>query len=182
MIAGMKRVRAFVATHPALVWTALLVAVALVVFVVVWFQPQKLVIDERADEPIPVAQPSETDSNESGSPRVRPQIFATGSFQSLEHTTSGTAEVIALPDGRRFLRFEDLETSNGPDLRVYLSEVPASDDWYAYGEGYVDLGALKANLGDQNYEIPTDVDLSKYVSAVIWCRRFSVGFGVAPLE
>ncbi len=80
------------------------------------------------------------------------------------------------------MRFENLETSNGPDLRVYLSEVPAGDDWYAYGERYVDLGSLKGNIGDQNYEVPDDVDLDRYVSAVIWCRRFAVGFGVAPLD
>ena len=85
-------------------------------------------------------------------------------------------------DGRRFLRFEDLSTSNGPDLRVYLSEIPASDDWYAYGERFVDLGALKGNRGDQNYVLPDGLDLSEYKSAVIWCRRFTVGFGVAGLD
>lgn len=105
-----------------------------------------------------------------------------GDFRRLEHPTSGTAKVIELSDGRRFLRFEDLDTSNGPDLRVYLSEIEASDDWFAYGERFVDLGALKGNRGNQNYEIPDDVDLSRYESAVIWCRRFTVGFGVAPLD
>ena len=180
----MKRLRELATAHPAVMWTSLVVAVAAVVFVIVWFQPQKLVIDETADEALPSAESTGPvdDENDGSSSRTRPQTFASGSFQSLEHTTSGTAEVIALPDGRRFLRFEGLETSNGPDLRVYLSEVPASDDWYAYGEDYVDLGGLKANLGDQNYEIPEEVDLDKYRSAVIWCRRFSVGFGVAPLE
>ena len=103
-------------------------------------------------------------------------------LRSLEHETRGTAKIIQLEDGRRLLRLEDLETSNGPDLRVYLSEIPESDDWHAYGERYVDLGALKGNLGNQNYEIPTDMDLSRYKSAVIWCRRFTVGFGVAGLS
>jgi hypothetical protein len=64
---------------------------------------------------------------------------------------------------------------------VYLSEIPASDDWHAYGERYLDLGALKGNRGDQNYEIPPGTDLTRFESAVIWCRRFTVGFGVAPL-
>lgn len=165
-------------------WAGLLGVVAVVVFVIVWFQPQKLVLDETVNEALPSAESTEPNDDRNGgtSPRVRPQIFVSGRFQSLEHGTSGKAEVIALPDGRRFLRFEGLETSNGPDLRVYLSEVPASDDSYAYGDRYLDLGALKANRGDQNYEIPADVVLAKYRSAVIWCRRFSVGFGVAPLQ
>ena len=108
--------------------------------------------------------------------------LARGSFHDLEHPTTGTASLIELEDGRRFLRLEDLETSNGPDLRVYLSEIPAGDDWYAYGERFVDLGALKGNRGDQNYALPGHVDLSAIESAVIWCRRFTVGFGVAPLD
>jgi hypothetical protein len=107
---------------------------------------------------------------------------ASGKFQSLEHMTTGGATILRFADGRTFLRMSDLETSNGPDLRVYLSEIRASDDWYAYGERFVDLGALKGNLGNQNYAVPADVDLSRFRSAVIWCRRFTVGFGVAPLE
>ena len=165
-------------------WILVAAVVAIAVVAVVWFQPQKLVIDETADEAVPrAAAPTETkDPSAGGKEESEPETLASGEFQSLEHTTTGTASVIELADGRRFLRFEDLKTSNGPDLRVYLSEVPASDDWHAYGEGYVDLGALKANLGDQNYEIPADVDLDDYKSAVVWCRRFTVGFGVAPLE
>lgn len=108
-------------------------------------------------------------------------MLAEGAFQGLEHPTSGTAQLLDLADGRRFLRLENLDTSNGPDLRVYLSEIPASDDWYAYGERFIDLGPLKGNRGDQNYEVPAGTDLSAYQSAVIWCRRFTVGFGVAPL-
>jgi hypothetical protein len=111
-----------------------------------------------------------------------PLTLAGGAFRSLEHSTSGEALLIELPDGSRILRLEHLETSNGPDLRVYLSEIPAGDDWHAYGERFVDLGALKGNLGNQNYRIPKGVDVSKYRSAVIWCRRFTVGFGVAPLK
>jgi hypothetical protein len=66
---------------------------------------------------------------------------------------------------------------------VYLSDRPASDDWFVYDDGrFVDLGPLKGNLGSSNYEIPREVDLSEYRSAVVWCRRFSVGFAVAPLD
>jgi hypothetical protein len=109
--------------------------------------------------------------------------LAQGEFSSLEHTTTGAAVVLELEDGSRFLRLDDLDTSNGPDLRVYLSSVPAQDDWYVYDDGdFVDLGALRGNIGSSNYAIPADVDLSRFESAVVWCRRFSVGFGVAPLD
>lgn len=135
------------------------------------------------DEPVPGPQRAATVPSKGRESSSRgPAILAEGAFQSLEHATSGTAQVLELEDGSRFLRFEDLDTSNGPDLRVYLSEIPASDDWHAYGERFVDLGALKGNRGDQNYEIPEGTDLSHYESGVIWCRRFTVGFGVAPLD
>src|SRR5436190_1966930 len=75
-----------------------------------------------------------------------------------------------------------LITSNGSDLRVYLSELPADRGWHAYGVHYIELGALKGNRGSQNYRVPAGTDLTRYQSAVIWCRRFKVGFGVAPLE
>ena len=166
-------------------WTWILVVASIVAVAaaVVWFEPHKLIFEEKVDEAVPQAQPSEPGG---GSKEVEkdsdPEVLASGPFQDLEHATTGEAVVLELPNGDRYLRLEDLETSNGPDLRVYLSEVPASDDWRAYGERYVDLGELKANLGSQNYEIPPDVDLSRYRSAVIWCRRFAVGFGVAPLD
>jgi hypothetical protein len=162
------------------------IAGALLIFAFVWFQPQKLVIDEAVDEAAPVAaEAGSTDEagGEQDSPaRPKPETIASGEFQSLEHTTTGGAAILRFADGRTFLRMSNLETSNGPDLRVYLSEIPASDDWYAYGERFVDLGALKGNLGNQNYAVPADLDLSRFRSAVIWCRRFTVGFGVAPLE
>jgi len=108
--------------------------------------------------------------------------LAQGSFTSLEHTTTGAALVLELEDGTRYLRLQDLETSNGPDLRVILTDQPHSDDWHVWDDGeVVDLGPLKGNIGSSNYEIPTSVDLGDFVTAVIWCRRFSVGFAVAPL-
>ena len=164
------------------IWGGLISLALIAVFIAVWFQPQKLLIEKTVDEKVPVGT-TEADNNDadSGSPRET-RVVAEGMFQSLEHQTTGSATIVELPDGRLFLRFEDLETSNGPDLRVYLSEIPASDDWHAYGERFIDLGALKGNLGNQNYEIPADTDLSRFESAVIWCRRFTVGFGVAGLS
>jgi hypothetical protein len=85
--------------------------------------------------------------------------------------------------GERFLRFEDFETSNGPDLLVYLSSKTPSgtDDWHGYDQDFVDLGPLKGNVGNQNYRIPADVDVDRYSTAVVWCRRFEVGFAAATL-
>jgi hypothetical protein len=188
--------RGFIASHRPAVVVTLLIAIALVAGAVVWFQPQKLVIDQQVDEALPGAAGEEPAAESGGNhapagsegDSVPPdasgprRTLASGRFQSLEHQTVGRASLLELPDGTRYLRFEDLATSNGPDLRVYLSEIPASDDWYAYGERFTDLGALKGNLGSQNYPVPHDVDLALYKSAVIWCRRFTVGFGVAPLR
>ena len=108
-------------------------------------------------------------------------MLSRSNLQSLEHQSRGTVVLIELPGGGRILRLENLATSNGPDLRVYLSTTPASADWHGYDRDYVDLGALKGNLGNQNYALPNGVDLARYRSAVIWCRQFSVGFAVAPL-
>jgi Electron transfer DM13 len=108
-----------------------------------------------------------------------PVVISTGTFFSGEHDTSGTALVVALPDGSLVVRFEGLDTSNGPDLRVVLSTDEASDAWDYAGRHIVD--ELKGNIGDQNYAIPADVDLSKFHSVVIWCERFSVAFGAAPI-
>jgi Electron transfer DM13 len=181
----------FVRRHPRLSISAAVLGIGLVVFVLLWFEPQKLFLNQTVNEAIPSAAPpaAGADAGEgsgeqagSGSGTVTgPLTLASGAFRSLEHSTSGEALLIELPDGSHILRFENLDTSNGPDLRVYLSEIPASDDWHAYGVRFVDLGALKGNLGSQNYRIPKGVDVSTYRSAVIWCRRFTVGFGVAPL-
>ena len=83
-------------------------------------------------------------------------------------------EALVLNDGtdERFLRFENFNSSNGPDLKVYLR---------AESGEFVSLGDLKGNIGDQNYEIPTDVELDEFSTVEIWCERFGVGFGQAEL-
>ena len=107
-------------------------------------------------------------------------VVSTGEFFSGEHTTHGTALVVALPDGSVVLRLEDLDTSNGPDLRVVLSPDEASDSW-DYG-GRLILDELKGNIGDQNYVIESGIDLTAHRSVVIWCERFSVAFGAAAID
>jgi hypothetical protein len=173
--------------HPFLT-AAAIVGVALVTFVLAWFQPQKLFLNKTVNEPVPgviqtaPAGERSRGATAGGSPAPRLQVLRSGTFRSLEHTTTGTAIVLHRPGGRLILRLQRLATSNGPDLRVYLSRVPAGSDLHAYRTGSIDLGALKGNRGSQNYAIPAGTDLSAFRSAVIWCRRFAVGFGVAPLS
>jgi hypothetical protein len=112
-----------------------------------------------------------------------PVAFSVGTFRGADdsHDGSGVATFYELEDGSRLLRFEDFEVTNGPDLRVIL--VP-HDNPQSAGDisGYLELEALKGNVGNQNYEIPADVDLSQYGSIVIYCKPFHVLFAVASLE
>ena len=101
--------------------------------------------------------------------------LSSAEFESGAHTTTGTAAVVELAAGGRVLTLTDFETDPGPDLRVYLAtDRDASDN--------VDLDALKGNVGNQQYEIPDDVDLANFDTVVIWCRAFSVEFGSAELQ
>jgi len=90
------------------------------------------------------------------------------------HDATGDAMVLSIDD-TQYLRFENFKSTNGPDLYVYLSTDEQASD-------YVSLGKLKANMGNQNYEIPSDVDLAKYSKVLIWCQAFSVLFGSAELS
>lgn len=197
-----------------LVWAMAAVAVAAAVFVLVWFQPQKLFIDETVDEAFPELDRTAASAEATGaetaamstpttaapSPAVTataptgtattaspaettlpsgPVLRSQGAFTSLAHGTSGSALIVAQPDGSLVLRLENLDTDNGPDLRVLLS--PAAGGEEDYETGAVELGALKGNKGNQNYDIPAGTDLSAIGSVVIWCERFSVAFGSAEL-
>jgi hypothetical protein len=106
-----------------------------------------------------------------------------GSFVDRSHPGSGRAKVLNDGTDQRFLRFEEFETDNGPDLFVYLTRADAAADAGAFGvDGdFVNLGRLKGNVGEQNYEIPIDVDLSQFDTVVVWCDRFSVAFTAADL-
>ena len=91
------------------------------------------------------------------------------------HDAQGVTYTIPLENGDNVLRLEDFKSTNGPDLYVYLSTDKHASD-------FVNLGELKANSGNQNYEIPTDVDLDKYNTVLIWCKAFGVLFGSAELS
>jgi hypothetical protein len=140
------------------------------------FRPELLFVNKRVNETL-TAQVS-PGSAETEAPAA---LFA-GSFHSVAHETKGTATVHRRPDGTRVLRLTEFATSNGPDVRVYLVAAPdAADDETVKQAGFVELGKLKGNQGDQNYDIPSALDLDKYRAVTIWCRRFAVNFATAPL-
>jgi hypothetical protein len=114
---------------------------------------------------------------------AEPVALASGSFVDGEHSTSGRATILQLPDGSRYVRLEDFSTSDGPDVHVWITDQQAGgDDWGKYDDGrYLELGSLKGTDGNQNYAIPADADLTGLSSVVIWCDRFNVAFGSAPL-
>ncbi|MEM7342150.1 MAG: DM13 domain-containing protein [Actinomycetota bacterium] len=132
---------------------------------------------EEFDEAMEEAAENSTSVDESVDGDMEESAIVTlfdGSFTGVSRYTV-TGDALVLNDGseQRFLRLENFESSNGPDLNVYLR----ADD----GE-FVDLGDLKGNIGDQNYEIPADVDLDRFDTVEIWCVRFGVEFGNAPLS
>ncbi|MCY0941423.1 DM13 domain-containing protein [Streptomyces antarcticus] len=156
-----------------------------------WLQPWKLWQNETVSEALPSAPSSAPSAAASADPTgaapttTDPKTVAQGTFISHEHTTTGAVKLIRLPDGSHTLRLEGLDTSNGPDLRVWITDAPVKEGtsgWQVFDDGkYVSLGKLKGNKGDQNYEIPAEVNLADYTSVTIWCDRFNVSFGAATL-
>jgi len=148
--------------------------------VVAWalFRPELLWIDARVNESAPQA----TSPVSATSPASAAGVLATGRFHGVAHKSMGTAAIHQLADGRRVLRLTEFETSNGPDVHVYLVAADdAADSATVTRAGFVELGALKGNIGDQNYELPASIDLGRYRAVTIWCKRFSVNFATAPL-
>lgn len=114
---------------------------------------------------------------------AEPVVLASGDFVDGEHATSGTASILRLQDGSTFVRLEGFSTTDGPDVHVWLTDQPAgASDWGVYDDGrFLELGELKGTDGNQNYLIPADADISGLTSVVIWCDRFNVAFGSAPV-
>jgi hypothetical protein len=154
-----------------------LLAASLPVVAVGWylFRPELIFVDETVNESLPVAA-AVTGTG------TAPMTLASGSFHGVAHETRGTASIVELPGGRRVLRLTSFETSNGPDVRVLLATAADAMDNDAVKAGKtLELGKLKGNVGDQNYDVPAGTDLAQYKSVVIWCNRFGVNFGAAPL-
>jgi hypothetical protein len=153
----------------------IILPVIALVLLVAWyaFRPERLFVNQRVHEELPTSQAANSPA--------RP--LASGKFHSIAHATSGTAAVYQLADGTRVLRFTNFKTSNGPDVHVYLVAADdASDSESVTKAGFVDLGSIKGNIGDQNYTLGSNVDLSKYRAVSVWCKRFSVNFGTAALS
>lgn len=169
-------------THPWLVGALGLAGVALAAFVLLYFAPQDLFINTSVSEPVPTATATAstrpttlTPTGASPATSSAPVVLAHGVFRSGEHKTTGSVLLLKLADGRTFVRLEDLDTSNGPDVRIWLSAAGSrASDGMVHSSGYIDLGGLKANHGNQNYLVPAGIDLASFRSVVVWCRRFEV--------
>ena len=147
------------------------------------FRPELLFVKTTVNETLPSEIAAQTDDLAGQGPRSSGEaaVVLSGEFRSHAHETVGVAAVHQLPD-RRVLRLTGFSTSNGPDVRVYLVAAgDATDNETVTRAGFVELGKLKGTQGDQNYDIPAGLDLEKYRAVTIWCRRFSVNFGTAPL-
>jgi hypothetical protein len=188
-----------------------LVSVPFFVAAGTYFQPWKLFTDTRVEEALPQvpettvapkdATPdkadekiAETEEPLSSSENATepddviesPKILAEGKFITHEHATTGSVKILKYSDGSRILRIENLKTSNGPKLEVWLTDAPVIeglDGWRVFDDGkFINLGALKGNIGSQNYSIPSAINLDEFSSISIWCERFSVSFGAAALR
>jgi hypothetical protein len=155
-------------------WVKVAIPVFVLAVFVAWyiFRPERLVVNRSVAEAMP--------SSLGG---LSPQPVVTGQFYSILHPTAGTATIYQMGDGTRVLRFTNFKTSNGPDVHVYMVAADdAKDIAIVQQAGFVDLGVIKGNVGDQNYTLAGDLDLAKYRAVSIWCKRFSVNFGAAALR
>lgn len=158
--------------------TKIIIGAGIIILLVVWylFRPERLIISKTVNEDFPVV------TNQSDNKSDTTKILYQGSFHGVAHDTKGTATIYQSPEGNKVLRLTEFETSNGPDVQVYLvAAEDANDNETVTNAGFIHLAALKGNIGDQNYELPSDVDLNRYRAVTIWCRRFGVNFGTAPL-
>ena len=154
-------------------WKVAIPVLVIIALFFAWygFRPERLVVNYSVHEEFPTAK--------GGSPE---QTLASGTFYGVAHPTTGTATIYRIGDGSRILRFTNFRTSNGPDVHIYLVAADdAKDSASVQSAGFIDLGSIKGNIGDQNYTLGPDVDLSKYRAVSVWCKRFSVNFGAAPL-
>jgi electron transfer DM13 len=135
-----------------------------------WLQPWKLLVRTVADETLPPGA----------------QITCCGEFTGHIHRTSGAARLLTLGDGAQILRLENLHTTLGPRLRVWLSDTPVDPARFPWRKfvhsNHIDLGRLRANRGNANYAVPSGADTDALSSVILWCERFSVSFGAAQMR
>lgn len=148
------------------------VGALVVVPIAAWyaFRPEGLFIDRPVEEGMPTAK---------GCASLEP--VPPGVFHGVAHPTNGTGTIYQAGEGNR-LRFTNFRTTNGPNIHVYMVAADdATDNASVRRDGFIDLGPIKGNVGDQNYALGPGVDLSKYHAVSVWCQRFSLNFGTAPL-
>jgi hypothetical protein len=158
----------------------ILITLGFVAGIAVWyaFRPERIFINQSVNEALPPMV-----QHAGAMTAAAPTTLATGAFHGVHHETTGTTTLYRRPDGTRLLRFTNFSTSNGPDVRIYLvAAEDAQDNATAKQAGFIELGPMKGNQGDQNYDVPATVDLAKYRAVTIWCRRFAVNFATAPLK
>jgi Electron transfer DM13 len=136
--------------------------------------------DEVNENVVTAAGPPPPGHGEQRQDRPRNVLLARGQFEGVAHSATGTANAIRVAGGASVLTLTSFEVDNGPDLRVYLVAGPARDE--SEVDEFEDLGALKGNKGNQQYDIPRRLDIDRYSTVVIWCRAFSVNFARAPLR
>jgi hypothetical protein len=149
-------------------WMKIALPIAVVVIVGAWyaFRPERLLFNRTVNEAMPTAP---------GASSAQP--LESGRFYSILHPTAGTATIYQMGDGTRVLRFTSFTTSNGPDVHVYMVAADdAKDIATVQKAGFVDLGVVKGNIGDQNYPLASDLDLAKYRSVSIWCKSIQREF------
>jgi hypothetical protein len=158
---------------------AVIGAYLLTAIVVGGYLGRSTLIDDEVNEQVVRVTPAPDRAASGAAERARNVLLSRGRFESVAHPAQGTATTIRTAAGARVLTLTNFEVDNGPDLRVYLVAGPAGDE--SAVDDFEDLGALKGNRGNQQYELPRGLDLERYSTVVIWCRAFSVNFARAPL-
>ena len=152
----------------------ILLALGLAALTAAWaaFRPERLFVNQQVHEDLARAP----GMNE------EPVAVARGTFTTVHHDTRGVATVYRLADGKAVVRFSEFMTSNGPDVHVYLVNAAATpDDKSVPAAGFVDLGSIKGNVGDQNYDVPPGFDVGRPFAVTVWCKRFGANFGYASV-
>jgi hypothetical protein len=142
---------------------------------------RSLVFDDEVNERVVrVTPPASEGTTRDRRAERRPNVLLRrGRFEPVAHQAEGLATTIRTASGQRVLTLTNFEVDNGPDLRVYVVAGPARDE--SEVDDFEDLGALKGNKGNQQYELPRELDLDRYTTVVVRCRAFSVTFARAPL-
>ncbi len=156
---------------------ALLLYLAFTVFGV-----QTLFYNREVNEDFAVSAPA-AEEQAAEPATAAPAQVSSGEFHAVAHPGTGDAIVYRLEDGSHVLRLENLDIFNGPALYVYaVAADDANDDATVLDAGFLNLGPLKGNQGNQTYELPANFDPARYRSISVWCERFSVNFATAPLR